>query len=72
MTNYEFEYQMLARLKSDCDYFLGPGGKHTKFLWALDVNAQIDAMKTLWKKLPIKPEWLTWDKILDYEQKMTV
>lgn len=70
LTEEKFNYQMLGRLKSDCDYFLGAGGRHTKFLWALDVDAQINAMKCSWTNLKEKPEWLTWEDILEYERKM--
>ncbi|MFL0365215.1 MULTISPECIES: LPD11 domain-containing protein [Pseudobacillus] len=80
MTGYEsilqsdkkFRYQMLSRLKSDCEYYLGYGGRGKKALWAEDEKEQIEIMKALWESFAEsdKPEWLTWDDILDYEVKM--
>ena len=32
--DYSFEYQLLDRLRSDCDYYLGAGGRANKNLWA--------------------------------------
>lgn len=70
--NPSFDYQLLGRLKSDCDYYLGMGGRHSKHLWAGDVKGQIKKMKELYNSFPKdkKPEWLTMNQILDYERKM--
>ena len=68
--DYSFDYQMLGRLQSDCDYYLGHGNRSEKNLWAGNVDAQIEEMKRLWNKLPIKPEWLSMEDILEYEKKM--
>lgn len=67
-----FRYMMLSRMKSDCDYYLGYGNRYAKHLWAGDEREQIDCMKALWNSFSAKdkPEWLTWDQILDYEQQM--
>jgi hypothetical protein len=79
MTNQEilqydekFRYQLLSRLQSDCNYYLGNGNRNSKHLWAEDEKEQIETMKNLWKsfKDEDKPEWLTWDELLDYEIKM--
>jgi len=43
--NQVFEYQLLGRLKDDCEYFLNYGDKNLKILWALNVNDQIEKMK---------------------------
>lgn len=32
--NNEFQYKMLDRMKSDCEYYLGYGNRSTKYLWA--------------------------------------
>jgi hypothetical protein len=32
----EFRYQLLDRLKLDCEYYLGHGNRYPKNLWALD------------------------------------
>lgn len=65
-------YMMLSRLQMDCDYYLGWGNRNTKRLWAGSEKEQINEMKTLWNKLDDnkKPEWLTWDSILEYEEQM--
>jgi hypothetical protein len=68
----QFTYMMLGRLQSDNDYFLGHGNRSERSLWAGNVDAQIEEMKRLWNSLPenAKPEWLSMEDILDYEQKM--
>lgn len=65
----KMNYMMLSRLKSDCDYFLGYGGRSSSQLWAGDVKVQISKMKKLHNSftLGLKPEWLTWKEILRYE-----
>lgn len=65
-----FRYQMLSRLKQDCEYYLNYGNRTKKHLWAGDEADQIEMMKELWKsfKEDEKPEWLTWDELLDYEK----
>lgn len=35
------DYVLLDRLRTDCDYFLGAGGRSEKHLWAGNVHAQI-------------------------------
>ncbi len=65
-----FRYQLLSRMKSDCDYYLGCGNRCRKHLWADSEEEQIALMKTLWRSFPEKPEWLSWEKILEYERKM--
>jgi hypothetical protein len=66
----KFNYQLLSRLKSDCDFFLENGNRKEKYLWALSVDAQIEKMKELYNLVPEKPEWLSMDDILVYEKKM--
>jgi hypothetical protein len=68
----EFTYMMLGRLKSDCEYFLGCGNRCEGHLWAKNANDQIIEMKKLYDSLSAdkKPEWLTYEKILEYEKEM--
>lgn len=68
----EFDYRLLSRLVSDCDYYLGNGNRSEKHLWAGNVDGQIKKMKELWNGFPknAKPEWLSMEDILDYEKKM--
>lgn len=68
--NYENEYRLLGRLKADCDYFLGAGGRAEKHLWAGNVREQIAKMRELYAALPEKPEWLTPEDIDRYAQRM--
>lgn len=69
----KFKYQLLGRLQSDCEYYLGYGNRSKRNLWAQDEIDQIKLMKNIWESFPAegKPEWLTWDDILAYENKMT-
>ena len=64
------EYRLLGRLKADCDYFLGAGGRAEKHLWAGSVEAQLAKMRELYALLPEKPEWLTPEDIDRYAQRM--
>ena len=64
------EYQLLDRLRSDCEYFLGAGNRAEKHLWAGSVHAQIAKMRELYDTLPEKPEWLTKETIDDYAERM--
>ena len=66
----EFKYQLLDRLKSDCEYFLKAGNRSEKHLWAGNVDDQIAKMKELWNSLEEKPEWLSMEDIENYEKEM--
>lgn len=54
-----FRYQLLSRMKMDCEYFLGFGNMVEKYLWAGSVQLQIAYMKAIWNSFPKdgKPEW---------------
>ena len=71
-TEASFRYQLLDRMRSDCDYFLGYGQRNTKYLWADDEVEQIAAIKAIYNSFPEdqKPEWLTLEQITEYESKM--
>lgn len=70
----KFRYMLLSRMKSDCDYYLGNGSRHAKHLWAGDEVKQIVYMKALWNSFGEndKPEWLTYEQILEYEEKIGI
>ena len=70
----KFNYQLLSRLQQDCDYYLGNGNRNKRHLWAEDEFEQIEKMKELWNSFDEdkKPEWLTWDEILEYAAAMGV
>ena len=67
-----FEYSMLGRLQSDCEYFLGNGNGYEGHLWAHTVEAQIKEMRDRWNAFEDdeKPEWLTMEQIDKYEKLM--
>jgi NAD(P)H-flavin reductase len=69
---FKFNYQMLGRLKSDCDYYLGYGNRNKKHLYYHDEQEHINEMKKLYNSFPDdkKPEWLTYEEILNYEKAM--
>lgn len=68
----QFQYMMLGRWKSDCDYYLGYGNRNPGRLCADTPQEHIEAMKKLWLSFAEdeKPEWLTWEQILEYEKQM--
>lgn len=72
--NVEFNYMMLDRMRTDCDYFLGYGNRDSKFLWAGNAKDQIGYMKALWDSFDndYKPEWLSMEDILNYEKQMCI
>lgn len=73
MEDYTFFYMMLDRLRSDCRYYLGYGGRDAKHaLWAGDEKKQIEKMREIYDLLPIKPEWLTSEEIDDFAKQMGV
>ena len=71
--NTRFLHLVLERLKGDCDYYLGFGKRNRKVLLWEDELKQIQNMKDAWNALDEsdKPEWLTWEQILEYENKLT-
>lgn len=64
----QFEYMLLDRLRTDCNYFLKH--PHEKHLWAGSIDGQIEKMKELYDTLKIKPEWLSMEDINRYEKDM--
>lgn len=67
-----FRYQMLDRLRTDCNYYLGYGRRCSRYLWAGDVAEQIAYMRAIWDSFSQdqKPEWLSMLQIDDYEARM--
>lgn len=63
---------MLDRFRSDCEYYLNHGNRSSKVLWSQDEKQHIENMKDLYNSFGEndKPEWLTWEQILDYERRM--
>lgn len=69
---HEQRDMLLDRMRLDCEYYLGDGDRESKYLWEGDESEQIELMKKLWDSFPEdgKPEWLTMEKILSYEERM--
>ena len=66
----QFNYMMLARLKSDCEYFLNWGARKVKNIYYDSVEEHISEMKKLWNLFSAKPEWLSYEDIENYESQM--
>lgn len=68
----EYNYMMLDRLRMDCDYFLGNGNGFVGHLYYKDVNKHISEMKRIYNSFSEeeKPEWINFDNIKNYEEKM--
>lgn len=71
-TNLEYNYMLLGRLRSDCEYFLGYGNGSERHLWAGNIDEQIAKMKELYNSFTDdqKPEWITMEDINNYEKEM--
>ncbi|WP_424960423.1 LPD11 domain-containing protein [Ihubacter sp. mB4P-1] len=63
-------YQLLDRLKSDCEYYLSSGNRHAKHLWTGSETTQIAKMEELYHQLREKPVWLSLEDIREYEKQM--
>lgn len=68
----KMKYMLLDRMRCDCEYFLGNGNRHEKYLWSLNVQEHIENMKALYNSFSDenKPEWLTIEEIENYEKRM--
>ena len=64
----EYDYMMLSRYQSDCNYFLGYGNGYEGHLYFKEVNKHCDEMKKLYDSFSDeeKPEWLTAEQIEQY------
>lgn len=67
-----FRYQLLDRMRADCDYYLENGNRHDKYLWANNATEQIAYMKALYNSFSDdkKPEWISLEDINKYESSM--
>src|SRR5699024_8753737 len=57
--DYTPEYQLLDRLRMDCEYFLAAGQHSEKHLWVGNCHAQIAKMSHLDEMNSYHPLWLT-------------
>ena len=62
-------YMLLDRLRSDCEYFILTSASERN-LWAGNVKDQVSKMKEMWNDMEEKPEWLSMEEIVVYEEKM--
>lgn len=67
-----FLYRLLDRMRCDCEYYLGNGGRHPKHLWADTESEHIEIMESIWNHFAEKdkPEWLTLEQIEKYKKEM--
>lgn len=67
-----FRYMLLNRIQCNCEFYLGYGYRNPHCLWAENEMEQIVIMKRLWNSFSEdgKPEWLTWEQILEFEKEM--
>lgn len=67
-----FRYQMLCRLASDCEYYLGCGRRYAGSLWSHDESRQIELMIALHNSFGAdeKPQWLSMEQIMEYKKEM--
>lgn len=67
-----FRYQLLDRMRMDCAYYLGYGNRYANRLWAGNEKEQIAYMLAIWNSFSEdqKPEWLTYEQLLEYESQM--
>lgn len=68
----KFDYMMLDRLRTDCEYFLGNGNGYLGHLYYKDVDKHIEEMKKIYESFSNeeKPEWISLEDIDNYKQKM--
>lgn len=69
----KFRYQMLDRMRQDCDYYLN-GHDTVNQLYADSEAEQIEYMLALWDSFDDrdKPRWLSREDIVEYAKKMGV
>nr|WP_145142240.1 LPD11 domain-containing protein [Paenibacillus sp. Y412MC10] len=63
---------LLGRMQEDCKYYLGYGSRNGGHLPSWKRQNAYSETKKLHVSFPEgeKPEWLTYDQILEYEKKM--
>lgn len=77
---HQFQYMMLSRLIGDCRAFFGDERgdesadcryKNECFIWGKDIKVLVAEVKKLWHQIPedIKPEWMTWKEVEEFEKK---
>ena len=70
----KFRYMLLSRMVQDCKYYLGNGGRSEKHLWAMNEEAQIKDMISLYNSFTPeegKPEWLKIEQLDKFCKELT-
>ncbi len=64
-------YMMLSRMQLDCNYYNSASSYNRAHCQT--AKKMIESMKEYWNKIPddLKPEWISWEEILEYEKKFT-
>ena len=65
-----YEYMMLSRLQSDCEYFTNYGKCMLNRKTESDIYSLIEEMRDIYNSLEDKPEWLSLEDINKYEAEM--
>lgn len=66
---FKFDYMMLSRMQMDCKYY--DSASHYNNAHGQTAKEMIENMKERWNKIPddLKPVWISWEEILEYEKK---
>lgn len=72
--NETFRYQMLDRMKQDCEYYLNHGNRNPEILCGGSEQKHIENMQAIWNTFSAtdKPEWLSYEDIEEYAKQMGV
>ena len=65
-----YNYMLLSRYQMDLDYYLGCANGNPRHLFFGDITTHMRETIELWKRLPIKPEWLRATKLIEYKSKI--
>jgi hypothetical protein len=71
-SSQEMKNFLLARLKSDCEYYLNYGNRSSNVLWSKEEKSHIEDMKILYNSLEENPNWITMEDINKYGELMGV
>lgn len=68
---FKFDYMMLSRMQMDCNYY--KSATDYNHAHCQTAEEMIASMKEHWNKIPddLKPDWISWEEILEYEKKFT-
>lgn len=69
MKAFKFDYMMLSCMQMGCKYYQSAWSYNNAHFQT--AKEMIESMKEHWNKIPddLKPEWISWEEILEYEKK---